>query len=105
MLKIKQYLIYIIVTTFPIMSIINFGGKFKFNTALSDAFIILFFASLILDVKNIKFKEFFKYWWYFIALIALPDLPSACRNRLYCISRVKPCRYRSYQLRYNLNRL
>lgn len=56
--------------TFPVMSIINFGGKFKFNTALSDVFIVLFFGLLIFDIKNIKFKEFFKYWWYFVALIA-----------------------------------
>lgn len=70
MTKLRKYLIYIIMATFPIMSIINFSGKFKFNTALSDVFIILFFAILIFDIKNIKFKEFFKYWWYFIALIA-----------------------------------
>lgn len=67
--KIKNYLTYIIIATFPIMSIINIGSISKFNLALSDIFIVVLGIIWIIDIRNFKLKKNYPYFWYFTALI------------------------------------
>jgi len=52
------------------MSIIDYFGIFKFNTALSDVFVILLGIIYLIDIKNLSFKKNFPhYWWYFLSLL------------------------------------
>lgn len=67
--QIKQWLINIIIVTLPIMSIINFFGRFEFNVALSDLFILLLGIIYLIDIRAFKLKDQFPYWWYFFSLI------------------------------------
>ncbi|WP_058485665.1 O-antigen ligase family protein [Defluviitalea phaphyphila] len=67
--KLKQYFIYIIILTFSIMSVIDFFNIFKFNTALSDIFLLLLCIIYLIDIKNFSFKKNFPHWWYFILLL------------------------------------
>ena len=67
--KIKQYQIYIIILLFPIMSIIDYFGVFKFNTALSDIFVIFLGAIYFIDIKRFRIKKNFPQWWYFSLLL------------------------------------
>lgn len=69
--KIKKCLTYIIMATFPIMSIINIGSTAKFNLALSDIFILMIGFVWIVDIRKFKFKNNYPYFWYFLILIAV----------------------------------
>lgn len=69
--KVKKYLTYIILATFPIMSIINITENLKFNLALSDIFILVLGVVWLFDIRNFKLKANYPYFWYFSALILI----------------------------------
>ncbi len=72
--NLKKYLIYIIILTFSIMSIVDYFGVFKFNSALSDTFIIMLFTIYIISYKKIYIKQHLPYLWYFATLILVAIL-------------------------------
>lgn len=79
--KVKQSLIYFIIITLPIMTLVNLFGKIKVNFAISDIFVAL--LVLIITVDFIKKRLFITesrelragnlllYWWYFLGFILL----------------------------------
>lgn len=67
--KVKNYLTYIILATFPIMSIINITNNSRFNVALSDIFTLILGIVWLLDIRNFKLKTNYPYIWYFTMLI------------------------------------
>lgn len=69
--KLKYYLTYIILVTFPIMSIINITDNLKFNVALSDIFILILGIVWLLDIRNFKLKINYPYFWYFSSFILI----------------------------------
>lgn len=66
----KQILMYVSILTFSIMNIIDYFNIIKFNTALSDIFVIILGVIYIIDIRRFKLKKDFPYWWYF-ALVLL----------------------------------
>ena len=67
MQQIKQWLTYLIILTFPVMSIVTFPGGAFFNAALSDILIVLLGIVYLIDIRNFRFKKNFPHWWYFAA--------------------------------------
>ena len=72
--KFKQYLVYTIILTFPVMSIVDYFGMFKFNTALSDIFVILLSILYFIDIRRFDLKKNFPYWWWFLHLLCIAIL-------------------------------
>ncbi len=72
--KLKSVLIYLIILTFSIMSMVTFFGRFKFNAALSDVLAALLVVIWLFDYKNMDFKKQFRYWWYFAVLVLVTVL-------------------------------
>lgn len=71
MSRVKSYLTYIILATFPIMSIVDLTDTLKFNLALSDIFVLILGLVWILDIRNFKLKRDYPYFWYFLSIISI----------------------------------
>lgn len=68
--RVKRYLTYIVLATFPIMSIVDIGGV-KFNLALSDILIIILGLIWLIDIRKFKLKIHYPQFWYFGAVLVV----------------------------------
>lgn len=71
MTKIKRYLTYFVVCTFPIMSIINITPSLIFNISLADIFVFLTGVVWIIDIKSFRIKKNIPFLWYFLLYITV----------------------------------
>lgn len=67
----KKYLTYIIIATFPIMSLVDITPKLFMNLSLADVFVLLLGLVWIADIRRFKLKKHFPYAWYFLLYILL----------------------------------
>lgn len=69
--KPKRYLTYMVLATFPIMSLVDITPTLRMNLSLADVFVLLLGIVWIANIRSFRLKKHFPYAWYFMLYIFL----------------------------------